>query len=380
MKASDHQEIRILLVTDSAEIGGGPRHLLLLMKYMDRGRFCPFVCYMKDGPMAPELGAVAERTARIGGGSAGRVAMIGELIRHIRRWKIDLVHFHGTRAGLVGCFATRWTGVPSVYTVHNLSVDRTDRPGLRWVYGLVEWIVCTSAEQVISVSEANRRAAIEQGIISPGKITTIRNGICLEEFQGVGRIREADDLVRVGVMGRLVPQKGHRYFIQAAYEVIKVRSDVRFVMIGEGPLEPVLKEMVRELGLDGYVTFAGATRDSLRTLSDLDIVVISSLWEGLPYVLLEALALGKPVIATRVNGIEEVVEDGVIGVLVPPGDSDALAQAVLGLMDDSERRARLGKAGAERVRREFDAAEGVRGMMEVYECVVRIGRLRKVPC
>ena len=367
MNVPDHREISVLLVIDSAEIGGGPRHLLLLMRYMDRRRFRPFVCYMKDGPMAPELGAAAEGATRTG---RGVVRQIGDLIRHIRRWRIDLVHLHGTRAGLVGSLALRWAGVPAVYTVHNLSVDRADRSELTWAYGLVERLICTSAREVISVSEANRRVAIERGIVPPEKITAIRNGICLQEFEGVERRRGADDVLTVGVMGRLVPQKGHRYFIRAAHEVARLRSDVRFVVVGEGPLDAPLREMVRELGLERYVAFTGATRDAVRALNDLDILVMPSLWEGLPYVLLEALALEKPVIATRVNGIRDVVEEGKTGILVRPGDPEELARAILKLMDDREMRARLGRAGAKRVRREFDAADGVRRTMEVYERVV----------
>ena len=370
MDASDRREIRVLYVLDSAEIGGGPRHLLLLMKDLDRRRFRPFMCYMKGGAMAPELCAVMQAAARVGGGPTGQPGAIGDLVRYIRQWRIDLVHLHGTRAGLVGGLASRWADVPSVYTIHNLSVDRTDQPALTGMYELAERVICALACRVISVSDVNRRAAIDRGIVAPKRIVTIRNWVCLEMFRTIVPSRRVDNVLTVGVVGRLVPQKGHRYFVQAAYEVTRLRSDVRFVAIGEGPLETSLREMVRDLGLEPWFRFAGATRDGIRALNDLDVVVISSLWEGLPYVLLEALALEKPVVATRVNGIEEVVEDGTTGILVPPGDPDALAQALLELVDDPERRTRLGKAGAEHVRRAFDAREGTRRTMEVYEDVM----------
>lgn len=200
-------------------------------------------------------------------------------------------------------------------------------------------------------------AAVEAGLVAqgapPDRIRTILNGVDVEAVrrEAEEHANDAGDAVaQVVCVGRLMPVKGIEYLIRAAVHV----PDARFVIAGEGPLEPELRQLVDSLGLSERVRFAGYVSSAAAVLAAADVVAMPSLSEGLPLVAIEAGALGKPVVATRVGGIPEIVEDGVTGLLVPPEDPGALGTAIRRLLEDEGLRLRMGAAAAERVERHFD--------------------------
>jgi glycosyltransferase involved in cell wall biosynthesis len=174
-------------------------------------------------------------------------------------------------------------------------------------------------------------------------------------------------------MGRLVPVKGLEFYLQAARLILDRRDDVTFVIVGDGPLGPELRTLAREYGIDGRIRFLGQRRDAHQMLELMDLFVLPSLSEGVPMVLLEALALGRPVVATRVGGVPEVIEHGKSGLLVSPGQPEPLADACMVLLDDRALARELALAGHQRVREHFSANAMAQQVATLYRSLVGLG-------
>ena len=171
----------------------------------------------------------------------------------------------------------------------------------------------------------------------------------------------------IGNVAALAAHKGQRHLVAAAAEVVRHQPDARILIVGEGELRPVLDRQIRDLGLERHVLLAGFREDALGLMKSFDLFVMSSVTEGLGSSVIEAMACGKPVVATRAGGLPEAVEDGRTGLLVAPRDERALAAAVLRLLDDGPLRDRLGQAGRASVERDFSVDQLVRRTAQVYE-------------
>jgi glycosyltransferase involved in cell wall biosynthesis len=258
----------------------------------------------------------------------------------LRRERIDVVHTHLFRADLHGRWAARWAGVPVVVsTVHNFEWFREYR-----VMNLVERWSARSADHVIGCTESVTAHVQEVLHLPPGKAITVPNGTplgpFLEQRDPAPLRREfglAEDEKVVGTIGRLSEQKHHTDFLAMAKRVVDRFPRTRFLLIGDGPLRPDLERQRRELGLDDRVLFTGPRGDIPLLLALMDCFVLSSLWEGLPVTLLEAMAAATPCVSTDVGGCRDVVRPGETGWLVPERNPDALARAVIGVLEDPPR-------------------------------------------
>ncbi|HEU5300098.1 MAG TPA: glycosyltransferase, partial [bacterium] len=170
----------------------------------------------------------------------------------------------------------------------------------------------------------------------------------------------------VGMIGRLVPDKDPVGFVAAARAVAGVLPEARFLVVGDGPLRPRVQEAVEREGLAGVVIMTGERPDIPELLATMDVVVLTSRWEGMPMVVLEAMASARPVVAPRLGGLTEVIEDGVTGRLTPPGDERAIAEAVIALLRDAPARRRMGEQGRARVRERFSLERMVAQTLAVY--------------
>ena len=226
---------------------------------------------------------------------------------------------------------------------------------------LIERWSARLADRVIACSEAVRTWEIETMGQPPAKVTTLRNAIVppVEPSDADRRSARAalgaspDDLL-VGTLGRLYePKKGLSIFVDAAAAVLARVPRARFVLVGDGPARADLEARAARAGLGDRLRFAGERRDVARLLPAYDLFVQPSLWEGFGLTLVEAMAVGLPVVATRVGGIPEIVRDGRDGILVPPGDAAALARAIADLLDDPARRSAFAAEGRHRARTEF---------------------------
>jgi glycosyltransferase involved in cell wall biosynthesis len=280
-------------------------------------------------------------------------------VKHLKQfaesYKPDLVHMHGYKADMYGYAAVRSLRAAKVSTCHGW-VDNTlplQAYGLmdRWILRRFDLVVAVATE----IAERLRRAGV-----SPGKIHVIGNGIDVTSFETDvptlrRKLRLDSTCVLVGAIGRLSPEKGFAVLVPAAQVVVQRHPEVRFVIVGCGPEQKKLQQLTRECGLEGKLFWAGRRDDMAGVYASLDIQVQPSLKEGLPMTILEGLAAHKPIVATRVGAVENVIEDGKTGLLVPASDCAQLALAILRLLEDPALRSQLANAGQEHVRTKFSS-------------------------
>ena len=362
---------RILQVINSSAAGGGAHHLQSLVAHLDRSTFRPVVATTDHGPMARGLEAERVRVVDV---DMMRARMDPRPVLKLRRLissePFDLLHLHGTRAGFYGVLAlsglTRRPRV--VYTVHGLSCSRAAGRSVRRFYAGVERFIATRADWVISVSERDRTFGVEERILPSDRTSSIPNGIAVEDGPRSTRTPFSQpDCVEVMTVGRLVPQKGIETLLEAAAQVVACHPQVRFRVLGDGPLRAALEGQARALGLGDRLRFEGHVSAVQDALESCDLFVLPSRWEGMPYSLLEAMAAGRPVVATAVSGAAEVVLDGETGLLVPPDDAGTLAGSIEALVGDPGRAALMGRQGRDRVRREFSLDRMLRSTFAVYQ-------------
>jgi glycosyltransferase involved in cell wall biosynthesis len=284
---------------------------------------------------------------------------IREVAALLREVQADVLCCHGYKADLLGRVAARRCRIPVVavsrgWTGENLKIrlyEWLDRLCLRWA----DWVVCVSGGQAEKVLRAG---------VSPRRVVVIRNAIQGDRFtrpDPVYRERLRGLLPRrcdriIGAAGRLSPEKGFAVLVEAALRVVREERSAGFVLFGDGPLREELSRGIAAAGLADRFVLAGFREDLDRFVPFFDLLALPSYTEGLPNVVLEALAAAVPVVATAVGGTPEVVEDGVTGYLVPPGNAEMLAERILDLLAFEANRRRLGRRGQERVRREFTFA------------------------
>jgi glycosyltransferase involved in cell wall biosynthesis len=336
--------------------------LVEFARHVDRERFdLRFLALGPGGRLAEEIAACGWPVTALEVPPGLRLGLVPRLAWLFRRWKPDVVHTHNTKPLVYAGPAARLAGVRSlIHTRHGqrFGADRSQTALFR--------LAARLADRVICVSHDSARLSVQEGIAAR-KVGTVWNGIDVDRFAYLG---PADDGPAV-MVGRLSPEKDVDNLLRATALVAGQRPDFRLEVAGDGPCMPALRQAAAELGLDRNVTFLGEVRDVPALLARAGFFVLPSLTEGISLTLLEAMARGLPVIATRVGGNPEVVVDGETGVLVPPSDPGQLAQAILHLLPDLEGRRRMGLAGRKRVEEFFS----VRRMVAEYEaCYLQLCR------
>jgi glycosyltransferase involved in cell wall biosynthesis len=302
------------------------------------------------------------------------------LWRFLRQERPSIVHTHTSKAGAVGRIAAWFARVPVViHTPHgHVFYGYYGRVKSRLVC-LAERLLAKITDRIITLTDRGAQEHTQYGIARREKFATIPSGIALQAFRSVhvdpvAKRKELglppEDLI-VGTVGRLVPVKGHAWLLKSVPRVLAEVPQACFALIGEGPLAEHLRQLAEELAISRRVMFLGARQDVPECLAALDLFVLPSLNEGMGLALVEAMAMGLPVVATRVGGIPDVVREGETGLLVPPGDEKALALAMLSLLRDPDRRRAYGEAAKRRVDERFDAASTMREVERLYETVWR---------
>jgi len=289
------------------------------------------------------------------------------LSRVLKVLRPDIVHAHDPRgvamAALALSMSTR-AGRARLVASRRVDFHLARNALSRWKYRQVDRFICAS--------EAIRQMLIRDGI-DKARAVTVHEGVDLAR---VAAAPPADlhqefwlphHAPIVGNVAALVPHKGQRYLVEAAADVLRHEADPQFVIAGDGELREALADQIRHRGLSKHVMLAGFRPDVLSLHKAFDVFVLSSVTEGLGTSLLDAMACGKPIVATNVGGIPEVVADGETGYLVPPRDHRAMADAIVRLLRDPALRSRLGSAGLGRVRERFTADAMVRNTLRVYE-------------
>lgn len=362
--------IRVLLLIKGLGRGGAEQLLVNAVERGDRDRFEYHVAYLlpwKDA-FVEELEALGVPVTCLDGG--GRtLAWVGRLRRLVRDRGIDIVHVHSPYVAAAARLGLPRRGPVLVTTEHNVW-ERYHRA--------TYWSNAVSFprnDHVFAVSDEVRDSvAYPRGLrfLRRPTVETVHHGIDVPRVaatRSVPGMREQlgvpTDALVIGNVANFKVHKGHEYLIRVAARMVRERADVRFVLVGQGPLFEASRELARRLGAADAVVFAGFREDALQVMRTFDILAMSSLHEGLPLALLEAMALGIPPVATRVGGVGAVIDDGVSGFIVEPRDPEIQADRLMKLVEDEGLRRRLGTAS--RVRAEaFDVGAAIHHIERVY--------------
>ncbi|MFA5335074.1 MAG: glycosyltransferase family 4 protein [Candidatus Omnitrophota bacterium] len=384
--------IGIVRIIARLNVGGPAIHTILLTKELNDGRFrSVLVSGSVEGGdkemdyLAEEKGVkpvvVPEMARRIN--PLKDLSAFFKILRIIMRERPEIVHTHTAKAGGLGRAAAVLAGVPvRIHTFHGHIFDNYfSRPQATAII-LIERFLALFSKYIIVVSEAQKDEIVNKyKIAGEGKVRVVPLGLELDRFSSIaerdGRLRGelgiGDGCVLIGIIGRLVPVKNHRMFLDACKKLFDMAGglDIRCVIIGGGEEKEGLERYANELGIRDRVVFAGWKKEMAGVYADLDIVALTSLNEGTPVALIEALASGRPVASTDVGGVRDVVDDGVNGYLVPSGDSSAFAKRLLELCGDSRKRAAFGANGRAKVTGVYSKERLAGDMRSLYEEALR---------
>jgi glycosyltransferase involved in cell wall biosynthesis len=354
----------ILHLSSTSGPGGAEMIVSRLAGGLDPRRFRSVVCLYRPGWLKERCERQGIETHVLEIGGMFDFGWVRKACRLVREERISLIHAHEFTGNTYGSLVAKLVGVPLVATVHGKSYY-SEQCKRRMAYRLVSRMAT-----MVAVSEDLRRFVTRSVGIPSEKIKVIYNGqdvlpplgpekkLSLRDELGL-----AEDEQVIGVVGSLYPVKGHKYLLAAVPQVLKHHPRTIFLIVGRGELELALKEEVKRCGVEKQVRFLGFRNDVSALLSIMDIFVLPSLSEGLSIALLEAMAAGKPVVATNVGGNPELVIDGETGFSVPPSDPDALAAKICLLLGERARARNFGENGRNRVQQCFS----LRGMADNYQ-------------
>jgi glycosyltransferase involved in cell wall biosynthesis len=375
VRSDERRAFRVLMVVESAA-GGTGRHVLDLCEGMIQ-RGCDVHLVYSTGRIDQ---AFQQRLAELPDVRHFSLPMRTSIhpsdwvvVRDIRRYlrsagPFDAIHGHSSKGGAIARLAAAGSGVPAFYTLHGfIMMD----PGLarskRLFYLTIEIVLSWTTRGVIAVSPEEARAAKRLGL-GDARVRLVPNGIGpirLTPREAARReVGVKDDEIVIGFVGRLVEQKAVDVLIRAFAQLVKASDRARLAMVGAGPLDRPLRDLADRLGVAGKIVWLGE-RDARGVLAAFDVFALSSRKEGLPYVVLEAMAAGLPVVATRSAGVEILIEPGVNGAVVPADDPDALADALAELVNDPANLSRSGRASRRRAAR-VTIDRMVEGTLGVY--------------
>jgi glycosyltransferase involved in cell wall biosynthesis len=372
--------MRILWVTTAASLDGPGRVLLALLKHWSRGdaiRLCALARMTPDFrdqvPAGVEAGVLGMR-------GVFDMRACGRLARICRSWRPDVLHTQLPRADWIGRLVGRWASVPvlsTIQNVHSRMYEAEFRPRVARVGSILDRLTAPLVHRFIAVSHGVRADLVRTGVPA-ARVSVVPNALDLDRchlLASKDSVRRAwrcapDDIV-IGTVALLKAQKGIPFLVQAAKLVVARQPHARFVHMGDGPFTHEARQWVAAAGLGDRFRFLDRVAEPMTLLAGLDLFVLPSLWEGLPVALLEAMAAALPCIGTRVSGIEDVIEDGVSGVLVGPADASGLADAIVELAACPSRCRALGAAGRDRVRCDFNATGVASSYRRLYEQVLR---------
>lgn len=395
------QMIKIAYLNPSAEIGGAEKSLIGLLSKLDVSRFKPIVICPKEGPLISELLSITNVTIKIIRIPSiilaiGRkrnvkgvflsllapfliVPPLFKLVSFTVKGKVKLIHTNGLKAHLVGCVLSAITGVPLIWHVRDIMLEP--------LFKSIFFCLGVFFPKVIIVnSNATGNMFCKNGKRLK-KVVTVYNGIDLRQFtpshRAYRKIRREfhlnDNQFVIGIVGALTPLKGHLCFLEAASKVIQKLPETKFLIVGDEIYDTLGNQGYREklmskttaLKLNDNVVFTGYRNDIPDIMNALDILVTASILpESFGRVLIEGMACAKPVIATNIGGMPEVISDGITGILVEPNNADKLAKAIVYLLKRPRMRQQMGNAGRLSVKEHFSLEQQTKKIDQIYDSIM----------
>lgn len=376
----NEKRIKVVEVIDQSFLGGGQRHILHLASRINKYQFDVHVCSSPSGPFVQQLTArglphhgVLIRKTRL-------YQSTSELSRLFSQERFDVVHTHGGVAGLAGRWAAIRAGIPVIiHTLHGVHYLHYRNLILKWLMIWQERLMSRQTNHIICVSSADAQRIVKYKLVPPAKLSMIYNGVEREEGEQISpqlknqkKIRLLNSLgvesnsYLVGSVARLHRQKGLIYLFRAFPAVKEKISNVAMVIVGGGPLEKKFKALLKKKGLETQIFLLGEREKVSDYYAAFDLFVLPSLWEGLPLALLEAAQWKLPVVATDIDGSREVISSGRNGLLVPPRDPQALAEAIIWVKEHPLEARRWGQNIAFDVSQRFSLQEMINRVEKLY--------------
>ncbi len=373
-----NNRIKVLHLTASLSVGGAERIILGLVEKMDRARFETHVCVLgkfDENSFLPQFERAGVPLCIIPVSHFYTPATLLGVLRYLRQHQFNVLNTHLTDADIVGRVAGWLTHTPVISTLHNAPLNydnqRIDR---RWLLRLTARFF---PAHFVGVSEQISELFAAQWRIPEACISTIRNAVPLDDFLAVPEgtaVKGDDSPLTITNVASLTPQKAQRVLLEAARLVLARYPSTQFLLVGIGELEQELKAQAQALGIADRVQFTGLRRDIPALLGQTDVFVLSSFWEGLPVSAIEAMAAARAVVLTDVGGNRELFESGVGGLMVPPRDAAALAEALLALLEDESLRLAMGRAARQKAQDTFGFATVTGAYGALYQAIAAQNR------
>ena len=377
----EEKPIHVCHAFPSLPLHGAENHFLKLCKNLDASRIQTTILLIQSrGELAPDFEALGIPVILIPKRSRYDLSVVPRIRAFLRKGDFDLVHTHLFTANFWGRLGALGLPPSLVSSAHNVVAG--ERPFLVRVENLLDRILTLGTDAVFCVTGQVAASMRRDAGLPPGKLVPIENGLSLPEPAGLSKAemrRELgfpEDRVLLAVVGRFSTQKNHKGFLEALERVVTCHPEVLVLLVGEGELEAEIRREAELRHLTPFLRFLGLRRDVPRILEAIDLFVLPSLWEGLPNVMLEAMAAGVPVVATRVGGVPDVLGDGETGILCGT-DSSSIAEAVLRALDHREDAERMAEAARTLIRERYDIRNTARRYTGLYRTLVRTRAFRK---
>ncbi len=374
-------KIKVAHIITMLELGGAQQNTIYTIEHLDRGKYDPVLISGPGGILDQEVQNSRQircffipHLVRPISPLRDTLALIS-LYRLLKSEKVDLVHTHSSKAGILGRWAAHFAKVPKImHTYHGFGFNDYQK---WWVRKLLIWserMTARVTDKLVTVSGENIKKGLANGIGEEGQYAMIHSGIKIKAFSDIsidvdGKRREIGIEKNEPVIGMIAcfkPQKAPLNFIRLAKRVCSVCPQAKFVLVGDGELRPKIEKLIEQLNLKTRVVLTGWRRDIPQIIRIFDVLVLTSLWEGLPRVFLEAWASGKPVVATKVDGAREAIIDGKNGFLVEPDDLNRMAERVIWLIENRDSAQKMGQEGQKTLYPSFDIDYMVKDIEKLY--------------
>jgi len=369
-------KINILHIRQNSKIGGIQQQILSLFSAYNKEVINPiFCCFDRKDKIGRDIENMGIEVVALNRPRSHKFSgsIVAELYKLMKKKDIHVARTHGYRANLYGRIAAWMAGVPVIIA----SVHNNYRKDKRLERRIANRILARGTDRIVAVSESIASDIVKYDNVNPSKILVIPNGVDAIRFAPQKKSEkicnelsiEGKDMI-IGFVGRLVPAKGIEYLIEAASYLKKQYQNLKLIIVGDGYLADSLRQKALELGMNNIVIFTGERRDIPDILSCISIFVMPSLAEGLPNSLLEAMAMGKPVVATEVGGTAEIVKHDVNGLLVPPGNSKSLAEAITLLLENTSLSANIGQTARDFISQNYGIETIARKWESLYKSLL----------
>ncbi|MBL7070315.1 MAG: glycosyltransferase family 4 protein [Candidatus Omnitrophica bacterium] len=373
------QKVNILYLVTKLELGGAQIQLLNIIRRLDKERYRPFLFTAKEGFLIREASSI-DRLTLAKSGYLDRpinlwkdILALAEIRRFIKKNNISIVHTHSSKAGILGRLAARLAGINYIiHTVHGWSFNDYQLSLIRSLYIILERIAARFTKKIIVVSYADMRKGLNAGIGRKDQYIKIdygtdytkssKSGADIKQGLGIG----AQDLVVTNI-SCFKPQKAPLDFIRLASLLSRDFPQLKFVMVGDGALRPDIEDRIKRLHLEDRIILTGWRRDIPDILEITDILALTSLWEGVPIAVLEAMAASRAVVATSTGGIEEIIDNGHTGFLISAGDMPQMKEKVSLLLSQDEARRSMGRKARDFIRGNFTVENMAWRNHRIYE-------------